>query len=80
MNKTTVFGILLLWLALITFSASRDSTIIDMISGVISVVLGLVLLILPVPEMKKKYRPLGLIVVVSGLLMASMTLFRGIFP
>jgi len=80
MNKTTVLVILLIWIALALFSVSRDSILIDEVAGAGSVVLGVILLVFPSTHGKGRYKSLGLIIVISGILMACISLFRKVIP
>lgn len=82
MKKKHIFPILAVWLGAVMWSVSTDSLISDFLTAVISLVLGLIVLSTAssTPELRRKYRPLGLILFVFGLVAAGLSIARKMFP
>ena len=80
-SQASVRVILLTWFGSLLFSLSKSSWIGDAIFGALSVAFGTTFLVAGsvAPDARKRYRSIGLIFLIFGVLLASLNLLRRFF-
>lgn len=78
MSKAIVYLMFLIWLGALLFSVSKSSWAADMLFAAISLAFGATVFSVSAatPESRRKYRPVGIILLVVGVLATGLSLFR----